>query len=100
MAATAMLNVRLPRELKEQGSRVFTRNGISATEAIRQLYKYVHEEQSLPDWMQPEGGTPAEAKRRALRELAGASKGDIPKDWHDLYIEHLAERHVFVGVRS
>jgi antitoxin component of RelBE/YafQ-DinJ toxin-antitoxin module len=42
---TAMLNVRMPQELKTAGESVLKANGINATQAIRKFYEYLKNSQ-------------------------------------------------------
>ena len=46
---TAMLNVRLDKGLKAQGERVLARQGVTATEAVRGLYRLLSQTDEVPD---------------------------------------------------
>ena len=49
MEAAATINVRMPEQLKRGGVRVLERNGVSPTEVVRSLYRYMEREQSIPE---------------------------------------------------
>ncbi len=91
MPAEAMLNVRLPRDLKERGDKVLSREGISVSHAIRSFYRQVDELQDIPPWLrQGEGEDIYEARRRGIRRLVGII--DLPDDFDmdDLKAERLS----------
>ena len=48
MEATATINVRMPEKLKQDGSRVLERNGVSPTEIVRSVYRYMDRHQAIP----------------------------------------------------
>ena len=72
MSSTAMLNVRLDSSLKRAGDAVLEREHVSATELIRSLYRFLEQEQQIPDvCRQDVGRRTVEERRRAMRSLAG-----------------------------
>lgn len=46
--ASATLNIRLPRGLKERGMQVLEREGVSVSDAVRNLFRELEETQELP----------------------------------------------------
>lgn len=72
---TTMLNVRLDKGLKTEGDRVLAKQGVSATEAVRGLYRFLEQNDEVPDFCRSESGklTP-EARRQKMRELVGIAK--------------------------
>ena len=75
-----MLNVRLPRDLKERGDSVFARAGIPVSRAVRLLYRQIDELQDIPAWLrEAEGGDVYEARRRGMRRLVGIAS--LPDDF-------------------
>lgn len=78
----ATLNVRMPEELKRSGDRVLEREGVSVSDAVRGLYRYLEDEQKVPEWLIE--GTESkddvfERRRRTLRQLVGIV--DLPLDF-------------------
>ncbi len=72
MTTVAMLNVRIDRGLKAEGDGVLSRAGISATEAIRSLYRYLERTQEVPECCMEDGvSLTAQQKRAAMRQLVG-----------------------------
>ncbi len=72
MGANAMLNVRLDRGLKAEGDGVLARAGITASDAIRRLYRFMKEHQEVPAFcLSEDKASSAEVKRAAMRELIG-----------------------------
>lgn len=79
---TATLNVRMSEELKRNGDRVLTREGLSVSEAIRRLYEELVREQKVPDWLIDEDAEEAgwrmiEEKRKAIQSMAGIIPADL-----------------------
>ena len=68
MEATATINARLPEKLKQNGSRVLDRNGVSPTEIVRSVYRYMERHQAIPECLDvsPDGEETIYQKRRAL----------------------------------
>ena len=68
MEATATINVRLQEQLKQNGSRVLERNGVSPTEVVRSLYRYMDRYQKLPECLDVASGEDESVyqRRRAL----------------------------------
>ncbi len=72
MAATATLNVRMPEDLKRNGDMVLSRAGVSVSDAVRGLYRFLESEQDVPAWVLCERREDAFGeRRRLLREIAG-----------------------------
>ncbi len=94
MATTAYLNIRLPKELKDQGNQVLERSGVSVSKLVRSMYEYMAREQEIPSFaVQPDAGDAVQCKRRVLRSLAGIA--DIPADLdaRQVWRDHLVEKH-------
>lgn len=94
MASDAVLNVRLPKELKDQGNQVLERNGLSVSKAVRKLYEFMVREQDVPPFaLDRDADGSVEQKRLLLRSLAGTV--DLPEgfDGRQAYRDHLAEKH-------
>ena len=78
MASDAVLNVRLPKELKDQGNQVLERNGLSVSKAVRKLYEFMVREQDVPPFaLDQDADGSVEQKRLLLRSLAGVV--DLPE---------------------
>lgn len=81
MPAEAMLNVRLPRDLKERADKVLAREGVSASRAIRTFYRQIDELQDLPQWLrQEEAADMYETRRRNMHRLVGVI--NLPEDFN------------------
>lgn len=94
MASSAVLNIRLPEELKRHGNQVLERNGISTSEAVRRLYEYLESEQDIPEFMNDCANTKEfEKRRRALRTIAGSLHIPRGLDIEDLRQDRFEERH-------
>lgn len=94
MSSDAVLNIRLPKSLKEHGNQVLSRNGVSVSKAVRRLYEYLEREQSLPDIIADDSVTEKNPdKRHLLREIVGVI--DVPDDFDakQVYRDHLVERY-------
>lgn len=66
MAADAVLNIRLPKELKAHGNQVLERNGKSISQVVRDLYEYMESEQDLPSFAKKDAACDKYAERREL----------------------------------
>lgn len=91
MAADATLNARLDRNLKMRGDAVLAREGVSVSSAMRKLYQYLDQHQTLPSWMRDERENDAyERRREGMRSLVGIVP--LPKDFDakDLKRERLS----------
>ena len=73
----ATLNVRLNASLKERGDKVLRENGISASAAVRALWREMASTRSLPSFLEDATNEAAakEAKTQALDQLAGVAQG-------------------------
>ncbi|WP_139652116.1 type II toxin-antitoxin system RelB/DinJ family antitoxin [Raoultibacter phocaeensis] len=85
----ATLNVRMPEDLKRNGDRVLEREGVSVSDAVRGLYRYLEDEQKVPEWLIE--GTESkddvfERRRRALRQLVGIVS--LPPDFDFDAVRH------------
>lgn len=90
--ATAMLNVRLDKNLKTEGDRVLSKKGISATEAIRGLYRFLEQNDEVPDFCKSETGKLSpEARRQKMRQLVGIAKLAPGEDLQTLKHERLSK---------
>lgn len=89
--ATAMLNVRLDKSLKSEGERVLAQQGVSATEAIRGLYRHLEQTEEVPDFCRTENVQPSpEERRRKMRQLVGIAKLKPGEDLDSLKQERLS----------
>ncbi len=94
MASSAVLNIRLPEELKRHGNQVLERNGISTSEAVRRLYEYLECEQDIPEFMNDCANTKEfEKRRKALRSIVGSLHIPEGLDLDALRQERFEERH-------
>lgn len=94
MAAEVTLNVRFPgemRELKARGDAVLARAGISTSQAIRRLYRYLDETQAVPTWLADEEDT-FEKRRAAMREFVGIAPLEADATVESLKAERLSRR--------
>lgn len=94
MGAQAMLNVRMDKGLKAEGDSVLAHAGISATEAIRSLYRFMELHQEVPSCcLNSREVTPRDARRTMMRELAGIAPlqvGESAASVKEDRISHLA----------
>lgn len=83
---TATLNVRIPKELKERGMQVLEREGVSVSELVRDVFKYMEAQQELPVFAGPGLRGPSqkeaecERRRAAMRSLIGILPPDVDID--------------------
>ena len=89
---TAMLNVRMPQELKTAGESVLKANGINATQAIRKFYEYLKNSQEIPSWINEGELEQTNNKRLLLRELAGCAPLEREMTLEDLRNERLKNK--------
>ena len=73
----ATLNVRLNASLKERGDKVLRENGISASAAVRALWREMATTRSLPSFLEGATGEAAAKKIRALGQLVGIAQGSL-----------------------
>ena len=75
----ATLNVRLNASLKERGDKVLRENGISASAAVRALWREMASTRSLPSFLKDATDEAAakKAKAQALGQLAGVVQGSL-----------------------
>lgn len=67
----AQLNVRLPAEVKRSGDATLARCGVSATDAVRALWRYLGEHEELPSFMRD---PVAPVRKIAAASAAASSK--------------------------
>lgn len=79
MSAEATLNVRLPCDLKQRGDAVLSREGVSASKAVRALYRYIDQEQQLPEWLNGGGEDVYQKRREGIHRLVGVVS--LPEDF-------------------
>ena len=77
--ADATLNIRLDQALKQHGSEVLQREGVTVTQAVRALYKYMEANQKLPDILFPEAEQ-AQSVANKRRDLMRSMVGILPAD--------------------
>ncbi len=91
--ATAMLNVRLDKSLKAEGERVLARQGITATEAIRGLYRFLEQNDEAPDFCRSEvDKLSPEMRRQKMRQLVGVVQLAPGEGLDSLKAERLSRR--------
>ena len=75
----ATLNVRLNATLKERGDKVLRENGISASAAVRALWREMATTRSLPSFLKDisNEASSKKEKARALGQLAGVARGSL-----------------------
>lgn len=73
MSQIATINVRLERHLKDGGTAVLERAGVSPSELVRSAYRYMDKNQKIPPCLDVavEEGDVVARKREALRTLVG-----------------------------
>lgn len=93
MPATATLNVRLSEDLKERGMQVLDREGVSVSDAVRELFCELEKEQTLPSFMKDKATLMAHAeiqrKRDALHSMVGAISVPTEFDAREAWRAHL-----------
>ena len=88
---TAMLNVRLDKDLKAEGERVLAKQGVSATEAVRGLYRFMEQTEEVPEFCRAEhGALSSEDRRQKMRQMVGIAKMAPGEDLSTLKQERLA----------
>lgn len=94
MASSAVLNIRLPEDLKRHGNQVLERNGISTSEAVRKLYEYLESEQDIPEFMNDcANARQYDNRRRALRTVVGSLQVPDGFNLDDLRQERFDEKY-------
>ena len=94
MAATATLNVRLPKDLKRHGAQVLDRNGLSVSDAVRGLYEYMQDNQCLPQFLQKNDEDSVYERRRKLaRSMTGIVSLPAGFDAKQAREERIAEKY-------
>ena len=92
MGNESTLNVRFPgelRELKKRGDMVLAREGISTSQAVRQLYKHLDETQRVPEWMHSNQDI-YEQRRQKIHSLVGVVDIDPDFDARTIKDERLS----------
>ena len=90
-----MLNVRMDKDLKAQGERVLAKQGVSATEAIRGLYRFMEQTEEVPDFCRTGSeALPPEARRQKMRQMVGIAKMAPGEDLSTLKQERLSRLEV------
>lgn len=83
MEAAATINVRLPEELKRAGGKVLERNGVSPTDLVRSVYRYLYRNQALPECLDvapSSADTVYQARRAMLRRYDGFKVEAVDSD--------------------
>ena len=97
MATTTMLNIRLDTGLKAEGESVLKRAGLTATDAIRALYRHMDRTHEVPDCcLESEDVLTSVQKRQAMRNLVGIAPLEGGQDARTIREERLS-RHSFGG---
>ena len=74
MESVATINVRMPENLKRNGGKVLERNRVSPTELVRSVYRYMEQNQAIPECLDIAADNQKEAvqsRRLLLRRIAG-----------------------------
>lgn len=96
MAQEATINARLDEALKRNGSAVLEQNGISPTQLIRSLYRYLEREQRIPECLDvqaEDARAKAEHRREVARSIAGTIALPDGFDFKAARAERIAHRH-------
>lgn len=96
METAATINARLPRQLKENGSKVLERNGVSPTELVRSMYRYMEREQELPSCLDisPENAQGVYQRRRELlRSFDGFMVDDYGTESKDARAQRIEKKY-------
>lgn len=72
----ATINVRLSVSLKRSGTAVLERNGVSPTQLVRSVYRYLDREQRIPECLDINPDA-AQKRRDARRAVARSVAGSI-----------------------
>ena len=76
----ATLNIRLDATLKQHGAEVLNKEGLTVTEAVRALYEYMEEHQTLPEGLlaaRNSRQSKAKSRRKLMRSLVGILPADV-----------------------
>lgn len=79
----ATINVRLPLDLKQRGDAVLRRTGLSASNLVRETYRYIAEAQQVPDYVSQDANGPEQLairRREALNKIAGILPEGIDRE--------------------
>ena len=94
MATDAVLNIRLPKELKDHGNQVLKKNGVSVSSIVRDLYEYMEKEQKIPDCLlQDKAESKGEMRRKLVRELANSIDLSEELDYKKAKEDYLFEKY-------
>lgn len=96
MAREATINARLDESLKRGGSAVLERNGVSPTQLIRSLYRYLEEEQRIPECLDvqaEDARSRAQRKREVARSIAGCITLPADFDAKDARAARIAQKY-------
>lgn len=96
MAQEATINARLDESLKRGGSAVLERNGVSPTQLIRSLYRYLEEEQRIPECLDvqaEDARSRAQRKREVARSIAGCITLPADFDVKDARAARIAQKY-------
>lgn len=94
MASNAVLNIRLPEELKKHGNQVLEREGVSVSQVVRDLYEFMSAEQDVPSFAKHgDAQSKYEKRRETLRKLQGKIRVPHDVDVKDLRDERIMGRY-------
>lgn len=81
MGAEATLNVRLNRELKQRGDAILSKEGLTPSKAVRSLYSFMEDHQTVPDCLKDhsEELDVYERRRQGIKRLVGVV--ELPDDY-------------------
>ncbi|MEA5018883.1 MAG: type II toxin-antitoxin system RelB/DinJ family antitoxin [Gordonibacter sp.] len=96
MSAMATLNVRLPEDLKERGMQVLSREGVSVSKVVRDLFCQLEETQEIPTFLRDSLLSEQEEihrKRELLRSMVGIVSVPPDFDYREERRKHLEWKH-------
>lgn len=75
MSGVVQMNVRIDSALKQQGDKIFQRQGLTPSQAVRRMWEYVVEHNRIPDFMCDTQADAREAAKQHKLALAKTGAG-------------------------
>ena len=91
MSDTAMVNVRLDKNLKARAQQVLEQNNVGTTEFIKQCFEAIVANQQIPDFISQNTPLAPQNRRAAMRSLIAetSSLQDVSVDPRERYVEKM-----------
>ena len=96
MESAATINVRMPESLKRNGGKVLERNQVSPTDLVRSMYRYMAENQVIPECLDVTADSRSAAidsHRLLLRRIAGTVDIGEEFDMETMHADRIAAKY-------